>query len=314
MAAAYGDALFAGSYYYGATGFCASFLHTAPAGIADEMIGRVRLCHGKSLRMVGERAKAIEIMEGIDPSLLDRFDQESLLVSLSLAHSGHDDGKATEVAEKLLRATKSVPYKIQACSIIIQAKPATPERRSKLIALEREARKKKCWVVANNLALALAKQSDDLEQANRYLGAVVDTGTETEDIYNVVRATVELPERSIRGGKIFHNDDHARIISAYQYLLMRIIPHLFDNCHGLLWNSFIHRGENLNLLALFRHSSFIWQVRGVAPKEDQYISMFLEILENEDAGILDSQDGGYFWARLPGHATSVGTARLPVAG
>lgn len=303
LAAAYSDALFSGSHYYGAAALCASFLHMAPAGIADEMVARVRLCHGKALRMVGERSKAIEILEHLDPSLLDKPDRESLLLDLSLAYSSDGNRKATEVAEKLLRTTKITSYKLQARSIIVQAESVSPERRSKLVALEREARRKKIEVVANNLALVLAKESKEPEEANRYLAAVVSPKTDSEDIYNVVRAAIELADRSIDCGDTLQNEDHARLITAYQYLFIQRIPLLFDRCHRALWKSFAQRGEVSNLLALFRHSSFIWRIRGVAPKEDQYISLFLEILGQNTASIPDNRDGGYFMARIQGSTT-----------
>ncbi|MEP2758664.1 MAG: metallophosphoesterase [Hyphomicrobiales bacterium] len=307
LAAAYVDALHTGSHYYGAAEFASSFLHTAPSGVADKMIDRVRLVHGQSLRMISEKEKAIEILEGLDPSSLSRSDRESLLLDLALAYESYDNNKAVGFAKKLLDTTKSGSIKFQAQAIVLEAEPDGPKRRSKLIALESDARKNKYYVVANNLALTLSKESDDPEEINSYLTKVIDPVGESNNIYNMVRATLALAERCFNTDEILSNADHSRLITAYQYLFIQRIPSLFDRCHTALWKSFIQRGEILNLFALFRHSSFIWRIRGVVPTEKQCIASLSKIADQNTIAVPQNRDGSYFNARVLTAASKMDT-------
>ncbi|ESY06829.1 hypothetical protein X753_13740 [Mesorhizobium sp. LNJC399B00] len=308
LSAAFADALNSGSHYYGASEFSSSFLHTAPADVADDMVARVRLNYGQALRLTGERSRAIHILEELDPSQFDRSDRESLWLSLALAHGG--DPKAKEYAEKLLKATKDNSYKLQARSIIIQSEPASPERTAKLVRLQLEARKKKSHIVANNLALQLASESDDKGVADRYLNEVLSPKKDSDDIYNLARAAVSLAEQVLEGGEALSNADHSRLIAAYQYLFIQRIPSLFDRCHRALWKSFARRREMNNLFALFRNSSFIWRIRGVGEKEEQYISSLASIAKEDNSAIPENRDGSYFKARL--HSTA--SAPLAIEG
>ncbi|MES0158003.1 metallophosphoesterase [Mesorhizobium sp. M0018] len=307
LAAAYCDALLSGSHYYGAAGFCSAFLHTAPNDVAEDMVNRVRLNFGKALRMLGERPRSIEIMESLDPSLFERSDRESLLMNLALAYEGNGDERAKDVAQKLLKATKTTSYKLQARAIIIQSEPDSSARRSKLVALEREARNKKSYTAANNLAITLARESDDPEEARRYLNGVVSANNDTDDVYNEARAAVDLAEH-IFADEPLQNADHSRLIAAYQYLFIQRIPALFDRCHRALWRSFAQRGEIPNLFALFRHSSFIWRIRGIAPNEERYIASLSKIAQADATIIPENRDGGYFKARV--HATTLTSGAL----
>jgi hypothetical protein len=307
LSAAYADALNSGSHYYGASEFCSSFLHTVPAEVADDMVARVRLNYGQALRLVGERSKAIQILEELDPASFDRSDRESLWLTLALAYETEGDAKAKEYAEKLLKATKDTSYKLQARSIIIQSEPANPERTAKLVSLQLEARKKKSHIVANNLALLLARESDDKGFADRYLNEVLSPKKDSDDIYNMTRAAVSLAEQVFENGEALSNADHSRLIAAYQYLFIQRIPSLFDRCHQALWKSFATRREINNLFALFRNSSFIWRIRGIGEKEDQYISSLASIAKEDEKAIPENRDGSYFRARL--HST----ARTPLA-
>lgn len=296
LAAAYSDALMSGSHYYGAASFCAAFLHTAPAGIADDMVARVRLQYGRSLRMIGERPKAVEILEGLDPDSFDKDDRESLLMSLALAYKAAKDPRAVEVANRLLKS-KDVSTKIQANAILIESEPPSEQRRQKLIDLEREARRKKHHSVANNIALNIASDTDEPEVARRYLNEVTAPRKDHNDIYNFVRATVELAERTLDSEERLGDADQIGLIASYQYLFIQRIPSLFDRCHRVLWACFLQKGDVANLFALFRHSSFIWRVRGVGEKDQGYLASLTRLSHGEAGKQPLARDKEYFLAR-----------------
>lgn len=201
LSAAYSDALLDGSHYYGSSSFCSAFLHTAPKSVMDEMVERVRFCYGKALRMLGQRAEAIDILESLDPALFARNERESLLLNLALAYETDSDDRAKTVAQTLLKSSKSAAVKLQARAIIIEAEPKNLERQAKLVALEREARNKKSFIVANNLALSLARESGSKEEARRYLTSVFSMNKGTDDIYNETRAAIDFASSQIVAGE-----------------------------------------------------------------------------------------------------------------
>jgi predicted MPP superfamily phosphohydrolase len=298
LSAAYSSALLTGSHYYGTAAFCSAFIHTAPTDVADDMVRRIKLNYGKALRIGGERGKSIEIMESLDPDQLERRDRESLLLELALAYQPLENSKAIDLAQRLLKTTKTQTMKLQARKIIIDAEPDRTNRTSKLTALEREARSKKCYILANNIALYLAKESDDEDTARQYLGSVISAQGGSGNIYNEARAAVDLADRILKGGDAIPQIDHNRLIAAYQYVFIQRIPSLFDRCHRALWQSFTQRGEIPNLFALFRHSSFIWRIRGLTQNEKKYIEALSRISSKDAISMVDDRDHGYFYARL----------------
>lgn len=307
LAASYSSALLSGSHYYGAAAFCSGFLHTAPTDVGHNMIQRIKLNYGIALRMGGEREKSIEIMERLDPDKLERSDRELLLLDLALAYQSQDSAKSINFATRLLKTTKAQSKKLQARSIIIEAEPNGASRTSKLIALEREARGKKAYVVANNLAISLARESDDQGIAQQYLSSVISLKGDSEDIYNEARAAIDIADSILEGGDALSQNDHIRLISAYQYLFIQRIPSLFDKCHRVLWQSFVQRGEITNLFALFRHSSFIWRIRGLMLNEKRYVETLAQIASSDAISMPNNRDRGYFNVRLQ-------TTELPQIG
>lgn len=298
LAAAYSDALLTGSHYYGTAAFCSAFLHTAPNAVADDMVHHIKLNYGKALRMGGDREKSLEILEGLEPGSLQRSDRESLLLELALAYQSHESSKAIDFAQKLLKTAKTQSKKLQARSIIIDAEPDGVQRTSKLVALEREARNKKFFVLANNLAISLARESGDENIAREYLGSVVNAKEGASDVYNQARAALDVADSILKRGDVLPQIDHIRLMAAYQYLFIQRIPSLFDKCHRVLWQSFAKRGEISNLFALFRHSSFIWRIRGLVLNEKKYIETLAKIASTNSISESADRDRGYFNARL----------------
>ncbi len=296
LSGAFGAALRAGSHYYDAANFCSAFLHTAPSNVAEGTVDRVKLTYGIALRIIGERSRSIEILEGLDPASFERSDRDALLLNLALSYEGEERGK--DFAQKLFKATKSPSSKVYARAIILQSEADSPERRSKLVALERDARNQKHHRVANNLAIKLARASTESEEALRYLNDVVTTRKGLDDIYNIARAAMEIAEHRLETRQPLGNTDHARLIGAYQYVFIQRIPHLFDRCHRALWRSFAQRREVPNLFALFRHSSFIWRIRGMATKEELYIGHLSKIVATDPNALPGDRDGAYFNARV----------------
>ncbi len=295
LAATYCDALDTGSHYYSVVSFCSAFLHAAPPDLVEGMLPRINACYANALRMTGEKSRAIEIMNSIDPSTLDRSSRDAMLINLSLALESTNDDRALDVAKEAYKSAKSPALKLQARSIIVRAELPSPERRAKLIALQREARRKKYFVLANNIAIDLANESANAEDAGRYLTLVIEGQDSKENVYNEARAVVKLAEMLVSEGKKISSSEHFQLIKAYQYLFNQRIPNLFDRCHRALWLSFLQQGEVNNLYALFRHSSFIWRIRGDLSVEEEYIASLARV---SSSSVVDKRNHDYFQARV----------------
>ena len=59
---------------------------------------------------------------------------------------------------------------------------------------------------------------------------------------------------------------------------------LFESCHAVLWELFESRNDVQQLLRLFRHSSFVWRIRGLEATEAEYLQRLKarEIKQNEE--------------------------------
>lgn len=297
LGARFSDALIKGDHFYGASRFCTTFLQLAPHDVDGEIINRVRMNRARALRMTGNRAEAIELLQDLLATDSSKSRKEIILIDLALAYSSTNDPRATETANELLRITKNPHRKMQARSIIIDQDNTDPQRLTKLASLEKEARKKGATVVANNIALDLARSINDPIEGKKYLDTVVTGGREKGDFYNEIRAYIDIADRQLSQAGTLGNTELVRLIGAYQYLFNQRIPSLFDKCHRLLWQAFSIKGQVSNLLALFRHSSFIWRIRGAETNEQKYVKLFTG--EGRDLAALPiGRDATYLKSRV----------------
>ena len=69
-----------------------------------------------------------------------------------------------------------------------------------------------------------------------------------------------------------------KILMAYAYLHGQRFSSLLDDCHESLWTILRSQNDTTRMLRLFRHSSFIWRLRGEDGKEKASLEQ-LEALE-----------------------------------
>ncbi|GLS21596.1 hypothetical protein GCM10007874_46130 [Labrys miyagiensis] len=95
-------------------------------------------------------------------------------------------------------------------------------------------------------------------------------------------------------------DEKARLVEAYHFLYNERLFTLFDRCHEALWRIFERSGDLVNLLNLFRRSSFIWRLNGREAQESKYLSKLMKNVRDIIAmGITHSnRDGVYFVVRV----------------
>ena len=62
------------------------------------------------------------------------------------------------------------------------------------------------------------------------------------------------------------------LASAYSYFHTQRFSGLFDDCHAALWKVYESDENPAKLLRLFRHSSFVWRIRGQDETEKDYLA------------------------------------------
>ena len=148
--------------------------------------------------------------------------------------------------------------------------PKKDELQKKLRSLEKEARRKKHSIVANNIALELANLSTDSDTANDLRNRVIQ---DTSDSYNRIRGVIAKAESLSKKGSLGDLTAQERnlLSTGYSYLYGQRLTSLFNNCHSILWKLLTAENKVLQLLRMFRISSFMWRIRGEEEQEKNYL-------------------------------------------
>src|ERR1017187_4922861 len=146
-----------------------------------------------------------------------------------------------------------------------------PAKAKELAALEKQSRERGFKGLANTITLELAAKVGGAQERIRQLDKVLASETRG---YNQVRAIVSKAatvEKLQKPGKL-KPQELATLADAYSYLHAQRLGSLFDECHAALWGRFEEEGDVSQLLRLFRHSSFVWRIRGDEAKESAYVT------------------------------------------
>ncbi|MBI1920952.1 MAG: metallophosphoesterase [Geobacter sp.] len=260
----------------------------------------IKFTLAKCLRMIEKRDQAMEILhELINLHSKDLQKDDLASANLNIALIKEKDGEreeaiaAARTVQKL--SNKGDSTYNQAASIIICCSKDNKSGYSELKQLESKTRNKKQHAVANNICLQLSITADPEEKLS-LLDKVINS--DGDDYYNKVRAIVARvnflasPEHL---SKITKKDCY-NISIAYTYLFSQRFSTLFNICHEAIWKLLIHDGQHDKLLKLFRHSSFLWRIRGDFENEKEYINK----LQNLSLGPVSTlkNEYRYFCSRL----------------
>lgn len=238
--------------------------------------------NGRALRMIGEVSPSIDVLEkslfvgGKD--LIDDFRCE---IYLNLAYSYEQAGKADNsrsAAEKVAQLAKphsSASYQAEAILATYSLKGGA--LREKLIEIEHKARNSGFSTAADNIALDLAGDCHDTEEALAWLRKVLRPDC---DGYNRARAIVEKASVLSRAKRIaeLKEDDFRILGAAYGYCYAQRFGPLLNKCHKALWLLSQRNGYTSILFRLYRFSSFIWRLREDETREVEYLR-YLESVE-----------------------------------
>lgn len=231
---------------------------------------------GAGLRMTGRDEEALKhlkwALEAGDPSLGEEEKGEVWLdVALAEERLKHSD-EAVAAAEKVKQYSREKSVRqLHALAIVAGQTLEEPAKAKELAALEKQSRERGFKGLANTITLDLAAKAGSAQEKIRQLDKVLASETRS---YNQVRAIVSKAaavEKLQKPGKL-KPQELATLADAYSYLHAQRLGSLFDECHAALWGRFEEEGDVSQLLRLFRHSSFVWRIRGDEAKESDYVT------------------------------------------
>jgi hypothetical protein len=146
------------------------------------------------------------------------------------------------------------------------------DRIQRLKELEKQAQESGVHVIASNICLNLASEADAPNKKLEILDRIV---VGKEDVYNRTRVVVERASAIEQINSVpldLTRADLSALSAAYSYLYSQRFGVLFDKCHSVLWNLLEAQKDTTQLYRLFRHSSFLWRLRGDEAKEAEYLN------------------------------------------
>lgn len=262
---------------------------------------------GLAMRMTSKREEALRHLHSAleaGERHLDKNAKASIWLNISLAEERlkHTDLAVKAAGEVGRFAGQGSGEKLHAIAIEAGLTLKGAEKAKRLSFLEKKSRREGHLALANTITLDLAYDMDAPAEEIRLLDRVL--ASKVIGNYNRARAVVA----KARAVERIHNDkanltrsDLAILASAYSYLYSQRFGSLFDQCHAALWNLLESRGDTSQLLRLFRHSSFLWRIRGNETKEAEY----LNLLSAKNPPSTDSPNSTgillevrYFWRRF----------------
>lgn len=302
LAIAFANLLLIGDHYRSAASVCEDLflLLKDTSGIESE-INALRYTAARSLRMIGRHQEARKAFDYLDMTLLDRDSRQHAELCLALTLKAlEDDDAAQKVASRAISRNRNSGQALHAQAIIASYIEDPDERFKENQRLLRLAEKKKSQVVANNLRIDLARDARDLGKPYAdFLKEVVSSKNGESDSYNAYRAVIDLAEAESRLGEVSERNKML-LIEAYHFLHNERMLNLFDRCHRALWQIFEREKDRANLLAMFRHSSFIWRLNGREDKEAEYLRRISEnVADLVELGVsMTGRDGAYLVVRI----------------
>jgi len=269
--------------------------------------------YGEGLRMLGKQEQALKYLKDALDSGQDYFPDDkkaAIWLDIALAEQKLPNAKAAiNAAEQIkkLAKPKAGAY-LHAESIIAEECLEGDERKKKLAELEEKARAAGYEILAETIALDLASASDTPTERIRFLDKVI---ANKERGYNQARAIVSKAEavQSLDPVADLTQSELLSLCSAYSYLYAQRFSNLFDRCHAALWQILERQGDIHQLLRLFRHTSFVWRIRGEDAKEADYLKRLNDRKIQEDGAKGLVIEVRYFMQRL--RIVIVDTLKLP---
>jgi len=229
--------------------------------------------YGEGLRMTDKDQEAVRYFRealALGESHFSHDERASLWESISFGEESLGNPEAAvAAAQEVQRCSKpGSGWYLQAEATITSVKLEGSDRTTRLAEIERQARDSGYTIVADNIALMLVDHTESVPAKIRQYDKVLAA---KERGWNQVRAVVAKAGVVQRSGGRLSTQEVAALASAYSYLHSQRSRGLLDRCHQRLWRVFEAEGDNVQMLRLFRNTSFLWRIRGDEAKEAAYV-------------------------------------------
>lgn len=204
--------------------------------------------------------------------------------------------EAEDAARKALAlAHPKSSIESEAKAKLLDFQPASAERDRLLLENERTARDNGWITHANNLALTRAYTTEDDMDACTILDAVLSS---QGGGWNSHRAIIEKATRVIKIGdfSLLSGRDIKNLQVAYAFCHSQRLA-LFNSCHRALWKIMEQQNRLDVLYKLFKHGSFIWQLRGERDIELRYYNRLQDLEKSGRSNRLSSAAEMLYFAR-----------------
>jgi tetratricopeptide (TPR) repeat protein len=281
-------------------------LQVADAAMIPNRWSEIASLFGLALRMTGKREEAVNYLRRAltTPNIdIPRDVKASMLLNIALAEESlKHHTEAVVAADEVKRICDDQDSKFfQAHCIAESCRAEKDVRVLRLRELAKEANQRGFTTIANNLAIDLAREAKDSVEKTKLLDSVLSH--RSDDLYNRTRAIAEKTKVASVAGKddAFGLTDRLTLSEAYSYAHAQRFSSLFDTCHDGMWRLLEKAGDTQQLLRLFRHSSFIWRIRGEEVREAEYAEKLSSLKPPEETALPARQvivEVRYFWKRL----------------
>ncbi|WP_065909080.1 hypothetical protein [Pseudomonas sp. 58 R 12] len=242
----------------------------------DHFVKEILFSYGKSLRMVREFVRSIDVMTDLLAARALTIEFESkIYIDLALSYDEKgDSADAINAANQALLYREEGALFFQAHTILTCLNGKGNKRR-KLIELRNKCKNRRYFIAANNISMRIERLFGLEEEAHNAYKKIADTAKKCGDIYNFIRATIFYSKKSVTN-KIHLSDKEMKdLFFAYHVVYSQRLTTLFYEGHYALWFEYERLREITMLVSLFKQCSLIFRVNADESNERYYLSRLL---------------------------------------
>lgn len=244
----------------------------------DHFVRAILFAYGKSLRMVREYDRSIQVMNDLLASKVLTIEFESQIyldIALNYDEQGNQTGAAADAAKKALeyREQGSTYFYAQT---IVTCLTWKGDKEKKLKELRVRSKNKRCFAAANTISMRLQRLYGEKDQARDVYKEIAESAKKEGDIYNFIRATIRSAEHAVRNGVALSDKEMKNLFFSYHVVYSQRLMGLFKGGHLALWLEYERLGETSMLVSLFKQGSLLFRLSADEESERLYLARLLD--------------------------------------
>ncbi|RMN54547.1 Metallophosphoesterase [Pseudomonas amygdali pv. hibisci] len=242
----------------------------------NHFVKDILYAYGKSLRMVREFQRSIEVMTDLLIAKVLTVEFEAKIYSdIALNYEEQQDGlKAVSAAKKALTYRGEGSTYFHAQTIII-CNSDKSNKEKKLKDLKIKSKNKRCFIASNNISIRIQSMFGVDKDARETFASIAETAKKNGDIYNFIRATIRYSAATAVENIPLSEKEMSNLFFAYHVVFSQRLIGLFNAGHAALWAEYERQGEIPMLVSLFKQGSFIYRGNVDEKRERSYLTRLL---------------------------------------